>query len=314
MCPGVGVAKLNGEDRFTQRFEKIAPDCNYSRRGTHRRGGQCIATRCTSRVGQDAFGDGVDSSIGAYGLPIHKVDWRFRDFVRHAYPEAEFSPRLCAHVKIRQAFLFSLRGEPITRWQRIMQRYSCAEIDSIRDPCIQVCLPVAWKIPSPCSEIQPQEQKQHLTPLFSSQRRIDARWQGRPRSLTNQRQAEVIYTGLPAPLLISSSDLTKQRRPRSPTKLDRRSPRTLRSTRPYAFAFPRHAIDSHGFGHRAPHRQRQAPRPGHRRQAHRNPNSPSFLQHALSIPRLSEQQAPCPYPFHAHPVSRFDKLLVQSAP
>lgn len=73
----------------------------------------------------------VDSSSGAYGLPIDKVDWRFRDFVRHAYPEAEFSPRLWADVKIRQAFLFWLRGEPITRWQRIMQGYSCAEIDEM---------------------------------------------------------------------------------------------------------------------------------------------------------------------------------------
>ena len=35
--PWVGVTKLNGEADFTQRFEKTAPDCNYSRRRNSRK-------------------------------------------------------------------------------------------------------------------------------------------------------------------------------------------------------------------------------------------------------------------------------------
>ena len=105
----------------------------------------------------------VDSSSGAYGLPIDKVDWRFRDFVRDAYPDAEFSPRrffsgsVASQLRAGNGLCRDILAPKSMRW----------------DPCIRVCLLDAWKIPSLCSGMTAARAKPTFnTFVFSSQRRI----------------------------------------------------------------------------------------------------------------------------------------------
>jgi hypothetical protein len=73
----------------------------------------------------------VDPQLSALELDDTREDWRFYYFVRRAYPESDPSSRHWDDLITRQAFLYDLRGEPITRWERLSLGYSLHEIEEI---------------------------------------------------------------------------------------------------------------------------------------------------------------------------------------